>query len=181
MTARKGNKLSRDDVERFEALAIATIEGDPTTKWEASVKLWRWLPLVWPSTRDRIIRRALVIAAERNDSWSATLVKRFAEAAIPAFDDTRARGRVHNAEALQKAARYKARHPKASLNDIAKDARVKRDTVRDWLGRGGRPGRRDFCRYYCDEWYQINLERRRRLRHAVERLHHQRKRIYLEK
>jgi hypothetical protein len=155
MTARLdkcGIKVTSDDNQWFEALALATIERSPTLAWENAVALWRGLPSVWPSTRDRILRRMLVVAAKRGDPWSAKLVRRFAEAAIPAFADTKVRGRVHDAEGLQRAAHYVARHPGASWGEIAKAAGAKRETVRQWIDRA------DFKKHRADEELRIRLD-----------------------
>ena len=157
MTARK---LSRDDNEWFEALAIATIERTPTLAWENAIALWRLLPSVLPFTRDRILRRMLDKAAKRGDPWSAKLVKRFAEAARLAFADTKARGRVHDAEALRRAAHYTAHHPDATAYEIAKAIGAKGSTVRQW------PGRQDFQQHRKDEEYLIELEKQRQHRIA---------------
>lgn len=147
----------------YEALALAMIERSPTAAWENAIALWRGLPQAWPSTRDRILRRLLEVAAKRGDPWSANLVKRFAAATIPAFRDTKARDRVHNAEGLRKAARYIARNPKASWNELAKAAGVPRDTVRQWCREkqdadGQWSGRGDFEKYVADEKVLIKVE-----------------------
>jgi hypothetical protein len=155
MTVRKVSLPSRDYAERFEALALAMIEQSPTATWKNAIPLWRGLPSVRSYTRDRILRRMLEVAVKRGDPWSAKLVERFAEAAILAFADTKARGRVHDAKALQLAARYKAHHPDATAYEIAKAVGVKSSTVRQW------PDRRDFQQHRKDEEFLIELERHR--------------------
>jgi hypothetical protein len=145
------NRTTGDQNQWFEALALATIERTPTSAWENAVALWRRLPLVWPSTRDRILRRMLDEAARRGDPWPAKLVERFAEAAIPAFADAKARGRVHDVEGMKRAARYVAHHPSASWGEIAKAAGANRETVRQWVDRA------DFKKHRDDEELQIKL------------------------
>lgn len=190
MTARReknqaDKKLSSDENQWFEALALATIERRPTSAWESAVALWRGLPLVWPSTRDRILRHMLIEAAKRGDPWPAQQVKRFAEAAISAFADTQARARIHDREGLQMAARYVAHHPQASWGEIAKAAGTTKENVRQWRKRS------DFAKYVKDEEFLINHtttalglsekhrldEKAARLDIASRRLQRQRKRI----
>ena len=137
MTARQEKyqdpiKWSSDDNQWFEALALRTIEQTPIHAWGNAIALWRWLPLAWPSTRDRILRRLLEVATKRSDPWPAPLVRRFAEAAIPAFNPAGARGRIHDKEAFEKAARYVAHHPRASERQIANAAQTSRENIRQW-------------------------------------------------
>ena len=194
MTARQGKrdsgKTTSEQNQWFETLAIATIERLPTTAWENAVALWRGLApssarrlpslrgtevepfgAVWPSTRDRILRRMLAVAARRGEPWSAKLVKRSAAAAIPVFANTKARNRVQDAEGLQRAARHVAHYPKASWSEIAKAAGVSRDTVRHWRSRS------DFEKYVKDEEFQIWLGLLSRYSIAVARLTHQGERL----
>lgn len=91
------------------------------------------------------------MAAKRGDPWSAKLVKRFTQAAIPAFPDTKARGRVRDAEGLKLAAFYKAHHQNASWDEMAKAAGTKRETVRQWVKRA------DFKKHRADEEQRIEL------------------------
>jgi hypothetical protein len=170
---KRGIKVTSDDNQWFEALAIAMIERTSTAVWENAIALWRGLDTerssVWPSTRNRILRRMLEVTAVRGDPWSAKLVRRFAEVTIPAFADTKARGRVHDAEGLRKAARHKARHPQASWNELAKAAGVPRDTVRQWCrveqdADGQWRGRADFEKYVADEKVLIKAARDQRQR-----------------
>jgi hypothetical protein len=159
MTARQeknqaDKKLSSDENQRFEALALATIECRPTSAWGSAVALWRGLPLVWPSTRDRILRRMFEEAAKRGEPWPARLVKRFAEAAKPVFADTQARSRVRDREGLQMAARYVAHHPQASLGAIARAAGTTKWNVRQWRKRS------DFAKYVKDEEYLITHKKK---------------------
>jgi hypothetical protein len=183
--ARSDKKWSSDDNQWFEALALDTIERGPTPAWGSAVALWRLLPSAWPSTRDRILRRMLEEAAKRGEPWPARLVKRFAEAAKPAFTDTQARARVHDREGLQMAARYVAHHLQASWGEIAKAAGTTKENVRQWRKRP------DFAKYVNDEEYLINHtntalglsekhrldEKAARLDIASWRLQRQRKRI----
>ena len=148
----KGAGLSHADDQWFEAWAIVMIENNPTPTWETAIALWRGLPSAWPATRDRILRRMFKVAGGRGDGWSPKLVKRFAEIAHVVFADTEARDRVHQAEALQKAARYKARHPEASWNDIAEVVGAEKEALRKWTKRS------DFKKYKEDEEHLIETE-----------------------
>jgi hypothetical protein len=166
--------MTSDENRWFEKEALTALERLPTSAWENMVALWRGLPSARPSTRGRILRCILEEGARRGDPWSANLVKRFAGAAIPAFVNSKARSRVHNAEAMQKAARYQAKHPKASLNKIAAAAGAPRDSIRQWIKRP------DFKKYKDDAEFLIALDRgnsSKRLAIASVRLDRQHKKI----
>jgi hypothetical protein len=125
-------KLNPDDNQWFESRMIAELERLPTRAWE-NMGMWRrilWAP--WPSTRRRLLAHMIELADKRGDPLSAKFVKRFAPHLIQALGVPQARGRIHDKEALKRAAEYRAANPKASWNDLARAAGVKRSTVRQW-------------------------------------------------
>jgi hypothetical protein len=122
-------------------------------------------------TRDRILRRILIEADNRDEPWPAQLVKNFAKVGKLAFADTQARARIHDGEGLQMAARFVGHHPRASLSEIAKAAGATREIVREWRKRP------DFAKYMKDEEFLIRttntaleLSEKRRLDEKATRL-----------
>jgi hypothetical protein len=125
MTARKGFKpksaeLSDNDNRWFEKTAVSEIRRMPTGAWESMDALWRFLPLAHPATRKRLLSLCLHLAVERGDGFSAKLLMRFSEVAIPELQVSRsARSHAHDEKKLLLAAQYRARNPSVSRSATA--------------------------------------------------------------
>jgi hypothetical protein len=155
----KGAKLSAEDNQWFETVALTDLENLPTRAWEDMAALWRYLPWAHPSTRRRILARCIELVRERGDTLSVKFVNCFAVPAIRELAVSKtARARVGNDEGLRAAARYLAHRPDASWSELAVAAAAKRGTVRQWKGR------QDFQKYLDDEKFLAALERARQQR-----------------
>ncbi|MGB9043804.1 MAG: hypothetical protein WCC81_15180 [Pseudolabrys sp.] len=151
----KGARLSAEENQRIEALAIAEIAKMPTRAWQDMSAVWNTLPLMHPASRRRIIRTFLLLAHKRGHALPAKWVKRFACHVIYELDVAdSSRAAVHQGEKLREVARYHVHHPKASLNQIAAAIGMpkKKTTVRSWLER------QDYKAFYNDELWLLQHE-----------------------
>jgi hypothetical protein len=159
VTKRKGRSrkdptatLSQQVNDWFEQLALCEIERLPTAAWEDLI-VWRWLPKAFPATRKRILARFLSVAQKRGEALSARFVRRFAGHACREIGAKPIQTAVRDQTGFQAAARYRARHPGASWNDLAKATSVKKSTLRQWRGRA------DFEKHIEDEKARLELNR----------------------
>jgi hypothetical protein len=125
-------ELSKVGNRSFELWALETIESESTAVWEVIGKLWQNLPLAWPSTRERILRRMSAVIAERNDPTSAVLGRLIEGVRSLSPPPASAKALPHDIALFRMAAEYAAGHSGAPNREIARSVGVNESVVRQW-------------------------------------------------
>ena len=125
---RSAGRFSHEAEEFVEQGLLWRIDDQPLSSLNNDELFWTLVGLVEPATAKRLIAHCLQLCAERSEPLSV----RLAEVAISYLVKPTARNRIHNHEELIKAAAFQARHPSASLRQIAKAAGVDHTLVRQW-------------------------------------------------
>lgn len=143
--------LTADDDAWFEALQVREFNSLPTSAWDHALAFWQMLPKAHPSTRRRLLMDLLARCADRRDAPPQQLVDWIGRELNVS---KRPRARVRDPAKLREAAKFEARNPSASLEEIAAAIGIpgKKTTI---LSFRKNP---EFKRYLSDEKFLFELE-----------------------
>jgi hypothetical protein len=121
-------RLKHEAEELFEEIFWYRINDESLAELNDDLIFWEFMKVADPSTAKRIIAHCLELCSSREEK----LPTRLAQAAISLLVKPSARNRIHKRDQMIKAAAFQARHPLASLREIAKAADVNHTLVRQW-------------------------------------------------
>ncbi len=127
VTIPKGAGLTPDADRRFEAIALSELERLPVSAWSSATALWAGLDDAHPSTRNRILTRAVELCNSRHEAMPDILAAALVSA-LGASERPRARDETN----ITTAARFFVRNPRASLRQAGKAIGVNFSTIHDY-------------------------------------------------
>jgi hypothetical protein len=128
----KESSLTPEEDAWFEALAEREFDRLSAPPLSNDSAIWRLLPLAHPSTRRRLLMLILAKCANCGCAPPPQLV----DAIGRELDVSKSpRGRVADLSKLKDAARFHARNPSSSLEEIAAAVGGKKTTIRSFMGR----------------------------------------------
>lgn len=127
VTIPKGAGLTPDADRRFEAVALSELERLPVSAWSSAIALWTGLDDTHPSTRNRILTRAVELCNTRREAMPDILAAALVSA-LGASERPRARDETN----ITTVARFFVRNPRASLRQAGKAIGVDFRTIHDY-------------------------------------------------